>query len=494
MSVVLTHLAPPYRRAAGGFLAKRVFAGIVHWARFSLTKPEKDMRIVCATDFSKNARHAADAAVSIAERFKTNLKLVHAVNIPSAHLLPEPMRETWSGEARLRLRKLAESISQRDPDVTTELLVGVPDEAIVDHAGNTRSDLVVMGALGERDADHWIIGSTAERVADASPTPILLVRDEKPFRNWAEAGEALKVLIAYDFDETSDLALAGFARWAQVGKMNVTVVHVDWPPEEQARLGIHDHISVTGNDAVVQAVLERDLRKKLQTHLDDAEISVRVEASFGTAVDTLLQLIHSSRPDLVVCGTHQRTGLARFWRGSVSLELARNSLTNVLLIPAPAAAETQVYPHTSVLAATDFSDAGDEAVLRAYSLLPTGGVVHLAHVTQPHTRRGLIGPNPESQVYGADEHILHLKELENRLRRLIPVDAERLGLKTQIEILEESDTAAGICQAAERHGVDAICIGASRGGLVRRLLESPVTGAVINRSSRPVFVVKPPAR
>ena len=449
------------------------------------------MKFLCATDFSVHAGHGADAAVSIAERFQADVTLAHAVNVPAGRLLPAPIRETWTAEARAALRQLAGKVVRRDHDVATELLIGVPDEAIVQYAQSHQPQLIVMGALGERDAGEWIIGSTAERVADASPVPVLAVRDAAPFRRWAKDEAPLKVFFAYNFDATSDLALGALAQWSRAGRLAVTVAHVNWPRSEHSRLGIRGE-SVEDNDPVVQRVLERDLRARVKEHYGAAEVDVRVRAAAGRTEDALLEMIHEAEPDLVVCGTHQRSGIARFWRGSVSLELARRCGRNVLLLPAATDSAPRLRSHHAVLAATDFSDAGDEAVARGYALLPHGGTLYLLHVTPPHTGAAPIGPNFESLVFTREEHLQQLRVLKERLRGIIPPEAARAGIRTEFELVEESDVAAAICQAAERLGADAITIGAGTGGVVHRLLEGSVTEAVLEQASRPVMVVKPP--
>lgn len=452
------------------------------------------MKIVCTTDFSRPANEAVDAAVAVATRFRADLELAHAVNIPSGHLLPEPMRENWTGEAQRELSKLGKRTALRHAAVSTALLTGVPDEAIVRHARETRPDLIVMGSLGERDVNQWIIGSTAERVADASPAPVLLVRDAAPFRRWATEEKSLRVFFAYDFNETSDLALAYLANWAQGNPLTLTVAHVDRPGEASARFGMPGPTTASGNDPELQRVLERDLRARLEEHFGGPCESVRIEAADGRPEDTLLRMIRALETDLVVCGTHQRSGIARFWRGSVSLELARRCGVSVLMVPAPEARDTRIHVHRSILAVTDFSESGNEAVLRAYSLLPHGGTVHLLTVTDPRAERSDIGPTPESLVYTREEHVRNLRDLEARLRQLEPADAEQAGIHTRPLVAEELEIAAAICQTAERLGVDAISIGAGAGGFLHRLVEGSVTEEVLQRATRPVFVVRPPER
>ena len=124
-----------------------------------------------------------------------------------------------------------------------------------------------------------------------------------------------------------------------------------------------------------------------------------------------------------------------------------------------------------VLATTDLSTHGGHAVPHAYSMLEPGGAVHLVHVVEPGT---------------AHERCLA------RLRELIPAEAERLGIHTDVDVIENSDTAGGICEAADRFEADLICIGShGHSGFLAGAIGS-VAHAVIARSSRPVPAVRPP--
>jgi nucleotide-binding universal stress UspA family protein len=52
-------------------------------------------------------------------------------------------------------------------------------EMIVDDAHNSGADLIVMGTHGRRGLNRLLMGSDAERVLQATPVPLLLVRGEK---------------------------------------------------------------------------------------------------------------------------------------------------------------------------------------------------------------------------------------------------------------------------------------------------------------------------
>jgi nucleotide-binding universal stress UspA family protein len=91
--------------------------------------------------------------------------------------------------------------------------------------------------MGSTWAGRWLIGNIAERIAETSPVPTLVVRDAAPFAAWARGERPLKVFVGADFTASSDAALRWVAELQQLGPVEVIAGYVDWPPEEAARLG-----------------------------------------------------------------------------------------------------------------------------------------------------------------------------------------------------------------------------------------------------------------
>jgi nucleotide-binding universal stress UspA family protein len=89
----------------------------------------------------------------------------------------------------------------------------------------------------------------------------------------------------------------------------------------------------------------------------------------GDPAAEILSAAAAVAPDVIVMGTHGRTGLRRLLLGSVAERVVRNSLTPVLVVPP--AMETKPAGSvalTAVLCAVDFSDASSRAVDYAASI------------------------------------------------------------------------------------------------------------------------------
>ncbi len=445
------------------------------------------MRIVCGTDFSENAAVAVRAAASIARRANGSLELVHAV--------PTTADGASVEAARARLAEQAVPLREGGVAVETRLLEGTPDEAMVGHVAGNGASLLVVGALGERSGARWFVGSTAERVAQTSRVPVLVIRSAGAFEAWATQDRPLGVLVGADASASADAAVRWNRDFGRLGACSTTIVHVYWPPEEHARLGIPGPTPMMEKHPEVERVLAREFAARFDAAgLPEAEI--RIEPSFGRVGDALALLATREARDLVVVGTRQRSGFGRLWHGSVSCAVLDTAATAVVCVPAPERGEGEqpvaVPKITSVLAPTDLSELANRAIGHAYAAVDDGGWVHLLHV---HETGESSAPNPlyahyvPSRAPTPEERRRVHAELEDQLSALTPAEADARGIRTQVHVIDASDVSAAIDAAAARLGASLICVGShGRSGVVRALLGS-VAQSVVAASGRPVLVV-----
>ncbi len=429
-------------------------------------KPNEVNPIICGTDFSENAGRAANAAVALAKRLGVPLRLVHASAIPRSPLTDE------------HLRTEAQRLHAAGADLAAEVINGDADQVLAQAAQQHAARLVVVSSLGRRGPARWLLGSVAERTAEFSPVPTLVVRDAAPFEAWARGERALKVFVGTDFTASSDAALRWIAELREIGPCEVVVGYVDWPPEEAARLGVSGAIGLSGNQPEIQRVLERDVREKVTRVLGGENVQVRVVGNWGRTDAPLVEMAVEAQADLVVVGTHRWHGLDRLRRGSVSRGLLHHAPMSVACVPTPAAvpmAGPRIRECRRVLVAVDLNEPHGFAAPHGYSIVQPGGTVRLVHVVEPS--------RPAQEI----------AESEAKLRALAPHESEARGITTEVEVTESRETAEAIRAAAERFGADVICVGShTRPGFTAKVLGS-VSLAVLQGSRRPVLVVWPPA-
>ncbi len=454
-------------------------------------------QIVCGTDFSIHANEAVNAAAAIALRSRLPLLLVHVVE---KSILTDEMvaiHRQFEKSAQEKLVHEASLLRDRDVEVRTELIEGHPEAELLRVAARPETRLLVTASLGHIAVSRLLIGSVAERTAEASPVPTLVVRDAKPLIEWAEGRRKLRVFIAGDFTASAEAAIRWVKELQSIGPCEVVLGHVDWPAEERRRLGIHSLVSFSQNPPEVEQVLERDLQAKLNRLLGDASARVRITPSWGAPDFYLIEMANEEEADLIVVGTHQRHGLSRLMHRSVSRALLHHAPTSVACIPSSFGADTSSAPIPQihrVLVTTDFSEPGNHAIPYAYSALAAGGTVRLVHVIPPVEMPSPLVPHFDRQRRSQKEHSKEVGELKAKLRSLVPQQAADRGIRSDVVVLEGLDPAATVGQEADRFGADLICIGSQGHSRLAAAVLGSVAQKLVALTLKPVLVVRmPPA-
>jgi nucleotide-binding universal stress UspA family protein len=142
-------------------------------------------RILVPTDFSKHSQNALTYAVAFADKFQSELYLLHvvqdlAVFVPDMVTVmppPAPAVEQITAAAGQALERLVREQQLERLKVHTEVREGPPFYEIVRFAKEADIDLIIMGTHGRAGLAHVLLGSVAEKVVRKAPCPVLTVRD-----------------------------------------------------------------------------------------------------------------------------------------------------------------------------------------------------------------------------------------------------------------------------------------------------------------------------
>lgn len=445
------------------------------------------MSIVFGTDFSERALTAARGAAALARRSGEVLHLVHVTEYGSVGRTAAS-DDALRRELTSRLERQAAELRTGDTRVEVHLLEGAPDEVLVEHATVVHASLLIVSHHGQR-APRWRIGNVAERVAQTARCPVLVVRSAGPLEAWARGERSMRILLGLDFSPPSDAAVSWVRKLRMLGNCEVVAVHHYWGADAHVRYGVP-----LTPEAEVTPEVEEALRRDLTTRLGDmpgaGPVWVHLDAGLGRASDSLVALARKEEADLIVVGTHQRTGPSRWWYGSVSQRVVHEAPVSVLCVPASAVAALTIPEIRRVLAPTDLSEVGVSAIRHAYSVVPTGGTVYLLHVLEP-----LAGNPPLQAQYlpppGTPAPTPDQERIATELRALIPPGAHERGISTRVEVVHGRKVSEAITQASDRLNCDVICLAThGRSGLSKALLGS-VAQEVLQNSTRPVMLVRP---
>ena len=135
--------------------------------------------ILVAVDGSPDADAALAHATDLARDQRARLTLVTAVpQVPATALLASgaapPRSEVIKHYAELL--RLAAATLPEDVSVTTLLVEGPPARALVERSKSGAFDLIVMGSHGHGRLHSSLLGCVSQKVMQASPIPVLLIR------------------------------------------------------------------------------------------------------------------------------------------------------------------------------------------------------------------------------------------------------------------------------------------------------------------------------
>jgi nucleotide-binding universal stress UspA family protein len=113
--------------------------------------------------------------VSVTERVKGYRALEEPSQPLGQRLIPEAFGKKEK-QAQKYLDRIAKAMAAKGINVSTEVLLWKPDEAIVGYAKQFRCDLIVMASHGRSGPSRWAHGSVADKVLRASGIPVLMIR------------------------------------------------------------------------------------------------------------------------------------------------------------------------------------------------------------------------------------------------------------------------------------------------------------------------------
>lgn len=135
-------------------------------------------KVLVPLDGSKLAELAITKALDVTEGSKPTFLLVRAAEAstwPGGDAADEQVKVVREAEEYLDTVKAA--LAHRGiRKVETSVWYGPPASAIVEAAGVTKADLIVMTTHGRSGLGRLILGSVAEAVLRGTSTPILLLR------------------------------------------------------------------------------------------------------------------------------------------------------------------------------------------------------------------------------------------------------------------------------------------------------------------------------
>ncbi len=222
----------------------------------------------------------------------------------------------------------------------------------------------------------------------------------------------------------------------------------------------------------------------LQRAAAAAGVRLRVTEQHGDPAGVILLHANTGRFDLIVLGTHARTGLARLRDGSIAEQVTKRSRCPVLVVPVPKDTRLDLARFDNLVCAVDFTKGSDRAVRQALQLVKGGGRLTLVHVS----RAAGLGVATHGYNLAVPEyaHRLH-HDAWRRMRDAVPIEARMVAdIRARVT---SGAPATEITRVASELDADLIVMGVTARGVVGRTLIGSTVARVIRTAGRPVLAV-----
>jgi nucleotide-binding universal stress UspA family protein len=282
------------------------------------------------------------------------------------------------------------------------------------------------------------------------------------------------ILFATDFSPAAEAALPYAIGLAKQYGAKVHGLHVRFP-------ATYPIVGPEAMPQVLEAAEEQAKFEARQMHEMLAGVPHDVTVIEGELWPVLKEMVEKEKVDLIVMGTHGRTGVSRALLGSATEEIFRKTSIPVLTVgPYVSRNTVRRLAMSQILFATDFSDASLAALPFAVSLAQE----HQSNLTLLHvTGKAEVGDLVHAEQYA--------ESTLRRLQTLVPAGAE-LWCEPKCRV-EHGNEAEKIMEVAVALGADLIVLGVRgpQGGMgaATHVLRS-VAHEVVSHAQCPVLTFR----
>lgn len=274
----------------------------------SLNCPGPWERLLVCTDGSEGGQHAVTQALALGRACAGKVYVLQVVKIiPEFEAVAPDLRVCLEEEIERQKAAAAAAAARQGVEMEYRILHSIsPFADIVAEAEKLKPQLIIIGRYGRTSLARLFMGSIAARVIGLSPVNVLVIprEDSLAFR---------RLLIASDGSSYSDAAL--MEATAMAARAGSELLGVAVAREE-------GEISET-----------REILQRMLTAANREGVSFQGISPQGLAADEgIIQVALENRVDLIIMGSHGRTGFKRLLMGSVTERVIGQTPCPVLVV------------------------------------------------------------------------------------------------------------------------------------------------------------------
>jgi nucleotide-binding universal stress UspA family protein len=264
-----------------------------------------------ATDLSARCDRALERSILLAEQLQGEVIVAHVVEVGRM--------EDSEAYGELVMEYVQDQFGSTEIAVETLILHGSAPYALASAAVERDCDIIVTGVARYNSLRDHILGTAVDYLVRHTPIPVLIVKNR-----WYGQGYE-KLLVAVDLSPCSRHALVHSAEIFQNAKIDVVYAyHVPYDAMLSSKQ-VADDVREEAEEALEAFLGNPSLPSSIRSRLSARAVS----GELATVVDRRLA---SGRPDLVVLGTHGKSGFVHATLGSRAAELLSWLPSDVLMI------------------------------------------------------------------------------------------------------------------------------------------------------------------
>ncbi len=285
-------------------------------------------KILLPVDFSKITPFVTCRGKFLAKTFGAKLVLFHVLETVPDNELPTELNSIIRGYLDELLKGRIADMQDLEKEIREEGIeyeivgeAGKPYEEIVKASVKYNTDLIIIG--NSNRVKKLILGSTAERVVRYSPKPVWVCKERT-------CHMVKNILVPIDFSIFSEEAMKWGIYLSRIFDAKLTLLHIVKP--------------IIRSPNYIKLLKEKKLSLREIAHLemdkfllkfDLTDIRYTTKILMGEPAKKITQVAKKEKTQLIIMGTHGRSGLSHIILGSVTEKVLESACCDVLAVKPP---------------------------------------------------------------------------------------------------------------------------------------------------------------
>ena len=297
--------------------------------------------ILIPTDFSQMSMQAITFAGQLARRFGASIHLAHVHEFSyAANFVPSPSPIVpfsfmpYEHDVEQAVVTGLESAADHCgmSSARCHVLTGAPPfDEICRLAQTIPGDLIIMPTHGRTGLMHLFLGSTAERIVQHSPCPVLVTRGNSARSNNGSRFRMGTILVPVDFSSCSREGLQYAISFANEFGAKIILLHATYLGYIYSSEGTAIYDIPALQEAARQKG-ERQMREIVRS-INFGSVKFETVLTEGSPVLDICAFAKDHGVDLIITSTHGLTGLKHVLIGSIAEQVVRHAPCSVLVVP-----------------------------------------------------------------------------------------------------------------------------------------------------------------